>query len=150
MTTSTRRHLALAATLGFALVGAAFSPAVFAAEAEYEPAVAFHSTKTRAEVQAELAAAMRDGSFQTGNEGGQALNEQAPSRYPAVAFSTKTRAQVRAETAEAMRTGDIVTCGAAGLTRREADPRRYPQAKKAVVPEITSTIAAVPAKADQH
>ena len=64
--------------------------------------------KTREQVKAELAEAVRTGNI-IGNEQGQKLNEIYPGRYPAQAATAgKTREQVKAELAEAVRTGNIV------------------------------------------
>ena len=80
-------------------------------------AVAPVSTKTRADVIAEMAEAKRTGNVMAssqvaidfGSTTAAKLNEIFPSRYPAVASApAKTRAEVRTELAEAQRTGDIV------------------------------------------
>ena len=86
--------------------------------------------KTREQVKAELAEAIRTGDIVVG-EGGEKANELYPSRYPAKpAVQGKTREQVKAELAEAIRTGDIVV-GEGGEKANELYPSRYP-AKPAV------------------
>ncbi|OYU44661.1 MAG: hypothetical protein CFE44_11755 [Burkholderiales bacterium PBB4] len=79
-------------------------------------AVAPVSTKTRAEVVADMAEAKRTGNVMASTQvaidyagtTSAKMNEVFPSRYPAVAAApTKTRADVRTELAEAQRTGDM-------------------------------------------
>ena len=61
--------------------------------------------KTREQVKAELAEAIRTGDISYG-ETGQKLNELFPQQYPAKpAVQGKTREQVKAELAEALRSG---------------------------------------------
>lgn len=63
--------------------------------------------KTREQVKAELADAIRTGDISYG-ETGQKLNELFPHQYPAKpAVQGKTREQVKAELAEAMRNGQL-------------------------------------------
>ena len=71
------------------------------------PAAQILSTKTRAEVKAELAAAQRNGTFVTYHEG-------SPAPVP---VSTMTRAQVVAELREAQRLGLV------GMSSNEGDFR---------------------------
>lgn len=85
------------------------------------------SPKTREQVKAELAEAIRTGNI-VGNEQGQKLNEMFPSQYPAPAVTVgKTREQVQAELAEAIRTGDIVAGNDQGLKLNEMFPSQYPR-----------------------
>lgn len=85
------------------------------------------ASRTRSEVQAELAEARRTGQLLGNGESGLLLNELHPQQYPArPAQPSKTRAQVRAELAEAQRTGDLVSHGPAGLKLNELHPHRYP------------------------
>ena len=84
-----------------------------------------NSPKTRDQVKAELAEAIRTGDMAV-NECGLKLNEVNPSNYPAkAAFQAKTRAQVQAELAEAVRTGDILV-GERGVKLNELSPQQYP------------------------
>ncbi len=63
--------------------------------------------KTREQVKAELAEAIRSGDISYG-ESGQKLNELFPNLYPAKpAVQGKTREQVKAELAEAVRSGQL-------------------------------------------
>ena len=79
-------------------------PLVFAATAG--TAMAQSAPLTRAQVQAELAEAVRTGDLLADTERGLKLNELYPSNYPAQPSQVgKTRAQVMAETAEARRLG---------------------------------------------
>lgn len=83
--------------------------------------------KTRAQVQAELAEAIRTGEIVVVSETGLKANEVNPDLYPAKpAVRGSTRAQVQAELAEAIRTGDIVAVGETGQKANEVDPGRYP------------------------
>ena len=97
------------------------------------PALADVSTgKTREQVKAELAEAIRTGDIIGNAETGQKLNEINPSAYPAKpAVAGKTREQVKAELAEAIRTGDIIGNAETGQKLNELYPHRYP-AKPAV------------------
>ena len=64
--------------------------------------------KTRAEVKAELAEAIRTGDITSGYAGVR-LNELHPSRYPGrSAVAGKNRDEVRAELAQALREGELV------------------------------------------
>lgn len=81
--------------------------------------------KTRAQVRAELAEAIRTGDIVVG-ESSLKLNERHPHRYPAFPKAAgKTREQVKAELAEAIRTGDVVV-GESSLKLNEIHPHRYP------------------------
>ena len=94
--------------------------AVVGSQAMAEPA------KTRAEVKAELAEAIRTGDIVVG-ESSLKLNERFPHRYPAASKEQgKTRDQVKAELAEAIRTGDILASGDSGLKLNEIRPDQYP------------------------
>ena len=119
-------------------------------------AVAPVSTKTRADVIAELAEARRTGDIMAstettinfGNTTAAKLNEVFPSRYPAVAAApTKTRAEVRTELAEAQRTGDLpagnleslVYTGVPGQKLKDVYPTQYPV--KARASALTQVVA---------
>jgi hypothetical protein len=82
--------------------------------------------KTRAQVQAELAAAEQAGEIHQG-ETGVTPREAFPWLYPADPASgpSKTRAQVRAEYDQALALGEVRD-GLAGLTPRELFPGDYP------------------------
>ncbi len=101
------------------------------------------STKTRADVIAEMAEAKRTGNVMAsaqvaidfGSTTAAKMNEIFPSRYPAVATAqVKTRAEVRTELAEAQRTGDmpadnllsLVVTGVPGNTLNKLYPGQYP------------------------
>ncbi len=121
-------------------------PAKYAIVATVAPA----STKTRAEVMADLSESKRTGnitaptlaSMDYAGYGNAKLNEIFPSRYPAVAAApSKTRAEVRTELAEAQRTGDIqadnleslVYAGIPGLKLKDVHPTQYPTKTRASV-----------------
>ena len=106
--------------------------------------------KTRAQVRAELAEAVRTGDIVVG-EAGEKANELYPGRYPAKPAVAQglTREQVKAELAEAVRTGDIVV-GEAGEKANELYPGRYP-AKPAVAQGLTrQPFVAKPAASTAH
>lgn len=100
--------------------------------------------KTRAQVKAELAEAIRTGHVMADGESGRLMNEVYPDRYPltvaaptqaatdtAVATSAtggKTRAQVKAELAEAIRTGNVMADNESGRLMKDVYPNRYPLA----------------------
>jgi 5-methylcytosine-specific restriction endonuclease McrBC GTP-binding regulatory subunit McrB len=67
-------------------------------------------TKTRAQVQSELAEAIRTGDMIDPTDiSRRKFNEIYPNQYPAKAAAAgKTRAQVQSELAEAIRTGDMI------------------------------------------
>ena len=89
------------------------------------------SGRTRAEVKAELAEAIRTGDIIGSGESGLRLNQLHPHRYPTVAKpSGKTRHEVKAELAEAIRTGDIIASGESSYKRNELRPDLYPAVAK--------------------
>ena len=128
-------------------------PARYAAGAAVAPA----STKTRAEVIAEMAEAKRTGnvmaptltSLDYAGYSTAKLNEVFPSRYPAVAAApAKTRAEVRTELAEAQRTGDmpadtllsLVYAGVPGQKLKDVYPTQYPvKARAATVTHVVAS-----------
>jgi len=83
------------------------------------------SGRTRAEVQAELAEAIRTGNVSAGGESGLTLRELNPQRYGAAA-STTTRAEVLEQLKQAQRTGDLLAGGESGLRLNELHPDLYP------------------------
>lgn len=83
------------------------------------------SSVSRAQVQAELAEAVRTGNVIV-DESGLRLNEMFPHNYPdQQTVSTLTREQVQAELDEAVRTGNIIT-DESGLKQNEIYPHLYP------------------------
>jgi hypothetical protein len=85
------------------------------------------SEKTREQVKAELAEAIRKGDVIAPGDSGLKLNELYPQRYPhATEGVAATRAQVKAEFAEAARTGELIAAGDSGLKLNELLPQRYP------------------------
>jgi hypothetical protein len=105
--------------------------------------------KTREQVKAELAEALRTGHMPADGESGQLLNQVYPHLYPKAAPTvaqpgnatpkaapvgtpvSKTRAQVKAELAEAIRTGNVLADSESGRLMNEVYPNRYPQAPQA-------------------
>lgn len=77
------------------------------------------AAKTREQVQAELAAAVRNGDLVQGPNG---LTLNA-----APVAATLSREQVRAELADAVKAGNIVLGGESALKANELQPSRYPQ-----------------------
>jgi len=119
-------------------------------------AVAPVSTKTRAEVVAEMAEAKRTGNVMASTQvaidyagtTSAKMNEVFPSRYPAVAGTpAKTRAEVRTELAEAQRTGDmqadnlesLVYAGVPGKKLKDVYPTQYPvKARIAIASQVVA------------
>jgi Domain of unknown function (DUF4148) len=86
------------------------------------------SGKTRAQVKADLADAVRSGDIYAGGETLVKLNELFPDRYPVKATTVgKTREQVKAELADAVRSGDIYAGGETLVKLNELFPGLYPQ-----------------------
>ena len=85
-------------------------------------------SKTREQVRAELAQAMRSGDMLASGESGLTLKQINPGAYPvdASAQVTKTREQVRTELEQAIRTGDILAGGESSAKLNELTPGRYP------------------------
>lgn len=87
--------------------------------------------RSRDEVRAELAAAIRSGDMVGNSASGQKLNELFPGLYPQKALApvaqAVSRAQVRADLAEALRTGDVVANSESGQKAKELFPGLYPQ-----------------------
>jgi predicted RNase H-like HicB family nuclease len=95
--------------------------------------------KTRAEVRAELAQAVRSGDLIANGETGQRFNEIAPHLYPQpVVVGAKSRAEVKAELAEAIRTGDLIANGEIGLRFNQISPAQY-AAVRAEAPAVGKT-----------
>jgi hypothetical protein len=82
--------------------------------------------KTREQVRAELAEAVRNGDVMAAGESGLTLRQMFPQRYPqaAVAGSGVTRAQVLGEVEEARRNGTLIAAGEAG--QPVTNPQTYP------------------------
>ena len=119
-------------------------------------AVAPVSTKTRADVIAEMAEAKRTGNIMAssqvaidfGSTTAAKLNEIFPDRYPAVAKApAKTRTEVRTALAEAQLTGDLpadnllslVYAGVPGQKLKDVYPTQYPV--KARASALTQVVA---------
>jgi len=82
--------------------------------------------KTRDQVKAELAEAIRTGHVVVNGETGQKANELFPGLYPAKpATQAKTREQVKAELQEAVRTGDVQANDDSGLKLNQLYPQLY-------------------------
>src|SRR5450432_2587133 len=85
------------------------------------------SEKSREQVKAEFAEAVRTGNVIPAGDAGLKLNELYPQRYPqAPAAVGVSRAQVKAELAEAIRNGDMVAAGEGETKLNEEFPQRYP------------------------
>ncbi|MDB5861137.1 MAG: hypothetical protein JWQ76_4826 [Ramlibacter sp.] len=119
------RIIVLVALAITSLSGVAFAGTGLAGDItiETEPFVA---TKSREQVKAELADAIRTGDILAHGESSYQLNEVNPNRYPpAYMAAGKTREQVKAELAEAIRTGDILAGGESSLKLNELYPWTY-------------------------
>lgn len=83
--------------------------------------------KTREQIKAEWAEAVRNGDVVGAGDLGLKRNEIAPQRYPRAAeVASATRAQVKAEFAAAARAGDLIAAGESGLRLNELFPERFP------------------------
>lgn len=91
------------------------------------PAAQAQAEKTREQVRAELAEAIRSGNTPASGEAGLLLNELNPQRYarPAAAPG-RTRDEVRAEVAEATRSGNLLATGEVGAGLSADFRRRDP------------------------
>ncbi|EYC50201.1 hypothetical protein AZ34_03330 [Hylemonella gracilis str. Niagara R] len=86
-----------------------FSLVAIAAALIAGPALADTSAKTRDQVQAELAQAVRTGNIVAIGEDNMTLNQQFPGLYPQqTADAGKSREQVLAELSTAVRNGDVI------------------------------------------
>jgi hypothetical protein len=85
--------------------------------------------RTRAEVKAELAEAIRTGNMIGSGESGLTQRELNPQRYGITAgsASTLTRAQVTGQFQQARAAGELVGVGESGLPLNEMQPGNYPQ-----------------------
>jgi hypothetical protein len=135
------------------LLAAALSIAAIAAHAETpDPsgqfAHAVTSSKSRAQVAAELKEAQRTGDILAAGDQGATLYELNPGAYPArPVVAGKSREEVRDETLQAIQDGDIIVSGELGLTERQLHPQGYlahngfgrrVQSAKAAVAPVTS------------
>ena len=101
-------------------------------------AFAADGPKTRDQVKAELAEAVRTGNVPADNESGLMLNQVRPDLFPSQERTVgKTRAEVKAELNEAVRTGNIVADGESGKKLNELYPARY--AAKAAADALTAS-----------
>ncbi|NWF47550.1 DUF4148 domain-containing protein [Hydrogenophaga sp. D2P1] len=83
--------------------------------------------KTRDQVRAELAEAIRTGNMPANGESGVLLNQVNPGRYaPQNMEAGKTRAEVKAELMEALRTGDVLANNETGEKLKDLYPGLYP------------------------
>jgi hypothetical protein len=83
--------------------------------------------KTREQVRAELAEAVRNGDVMAPGESGLTLRQLYPQRYPAapVAAAGVTREQVLGEVQEARRNGTLMAAGEAGEPSPQTTPQAY-------------------------
>ena len=82
--------------------------------------------KTRAEVKAELAEAVRTGNILADGESGLTLRQMHPHRYAQQPAAVgKIRAEVKAELVEAVRTGNMLADGESGVTFKQLNPGLY-------------------------
>jgi predicted RNase H-like HicB family nuclease len=87
--------------------------------------------KTREQVRAELAQAIRSGDMIADGATGQRFNEIAPHLYAKPVAVAKSRAEVKAELAEAIRNGDLVADGETGQRYNQVAPAQYAAARTA-------------------
>lgn len=89
---------------------------------------AFQSSQSRAQVDARLAAATRNGDLSVGGETALREKDVSPGAYPAdPVLAGASRAEVRAETMAAIRDGDISTGGQLAVPENSLDPAFYAQ-----------------------
>lgn len=96
--------------------------------------------KTRDEVRAELAQAIRSGDMIADGATGQRYNQIAPHLYAQPVAVSKTRAEVASERDAAIRNGDLIADGATGQRYNEVSPAQY-----ATVRTNAPVVAAAPA-----
>jgi hypothetical protein len=89
---------------------------------------AFHASESRAQVDAQLAAATRTGDLSVGGETALREKDVSPGVYPAdPVLAGRSRAAVEAETMAAVRNGDISTGGQLAMPENVVDPAYYAQ-----------------------
>jgi hypothetical protein len=87
---------------------------------------AFHSSQSRVQVDAQLAAATRNGDLSVGGETALREKDISPGVYPADSMvAGRSRAAVEAETMAAVRNGDISTGGQLAAPENTVDPTYY-------------------------
>jgi hypothetical protein len=122
---------AIALCLLATVAGATFAqdPGVAASqEAGRITGPAFHSSQSRAQVEAQLAAATRNGDLSVGGETALREKDVSPGAYPAdPVIAGRSRAAVEAETMAAIRNGDISTGGQLAMPENTVDPAYYAQ-----------------------
>ena len=88
------------------------------------------AAKTREQVRAELAEAVRSGDLIADGETGARFNQLFPAQYAQSAtVAGKTRAEVKAELAEAVRNGDLIADGETGAKFKDVAPATYAAAR---------------------
>jgi hypothetical protein len=91
---------------------------------------AFYGSQSRAQVDAQLAAATRDGDLSVGGETALRAKDVSPGTYPAdPVLAGRSRAAVEAETMAAVRNGDISTGGQLAMPENTVDPTYYAQGR---------------------
>jgi len=96
------------------------------AAAGLSPAIAQQQGKTRAQVRAELAEALRTGQLLAPGESGLTQQQLRPDLFPSIAMHPgRSRQEVRDELAEAQRRGDLIAGGESSLTLRQRFPASY-------------------------
>lgn len=97
------------------------------------------AAKTREQVRAELAQAVRSGDLIADGETGARFNQLFPAQYAQQATVGKTRAEVKAELAEAVRNGDLIADGETGAKFKDVAPTQY-AAARAETPATTVAV----------
>jgi lambda repressor-like predicted transcriptional regulator len=94
------------------------------------PTLSVHAqtARTREQVKAELAQAIRSGDMLATGDTGLKVNEMYPQRYPAPASAAQgiSRSSVKADLAAAIRSGEMIAAGEGGFKENELTPGRYP------------------------
>jgi hypothetical protein len=91
--------------------------------------------KTRAQANAELATAIRNGDMLAAGDSGLREKDLYPNRYPAdPVVAGKSRQQVEAELAVAIRNGDMLAPGELGMRENQLEPQFYAQHRDTTMP----------------
>jgi hypothetical protein len=111
----------------------------------YPKAPGFKSTETRAEVDAHLADAARQGDLSIGGETALREKDLTPGAYPRdPVMAGRSRAQVESELMAAIHDGDISTGGELGMPQNSVAPAFYAQRRSADASQMAQIQAPAP------
>jgi hypothetical protein len=107
--------------------------------ADYPAQAAPPPGKTRAQVQAETMAAIRNGDILAPGDAGETFAQEDPADYPAKPIVVgKTRAEAKEERDIAVRDGDILAAGESGMTFAQEEPAMYAAQRAADAPILAN------------